>query len=82
LHQAIIGINGRLLNSAIARSSGITCIAMTDAPTSALSDIYTSEGIFKRYLILTHNPTVILVDACILRGCQTTDSESELIGCR
>ncbi len=44
----------------------VPTIASTDAPTSALSVIYTPEGVFKRYLILPHNPNVVLVDTRII----------------
>jgi glycerol dehydrogenase len=37
-------------------------LASTDAPCSALSVVYTPEGAFKRYLVLPHNPDVVLVD--------------------
>ncbi len=40
--------------------------ASTDAPTSALSVIYTPEGEFERYLILPTNPNVVLVDTNII----------------
>lgn len=44
----------------------VPTIASTDAPTSALSVIYTPEGVFKRYLILPHNPNVVIVDSEII----------------
>jgi glycerol dehydrogenase len=44
----------------------VPTIASTDAPTSALSVIYTSEGEFKRYLILPKNPEVVLVDTKVI----------------
>jgi glycerol dehydrogenase len=44
----------------------VPTIASTDAPCSALSVIYTPEGVFKRYLILPHNPNVVLVDTHII----------------
>jgi len=44
----------------------VPTIASTDAPTSALSVIYTPEGEFKRYLILPRNPNVVLVDSQII----------------
>lgn len=36
--------------------------ASTDAPCSALSVLYTPEGLFDRYLYLDHNPELVLVD--------------------
>ncbi len=40
--------------------------AASDAPCSALSVIYTTEGKFKRYLILPKNPDVVLVDTGVI----------------
>ena len=37
-------------------------IASTDAPCSALSVVYTEEGIFEKYLFLPANPNVVLMD--------------------
>jgi glycerol dehydrogenase len=44
----------------------VPTIASTDAPTSALSVIYTPEGNFQRYLILPKNPEMVLVDTNII----------------
>lgn len=44
----------------------VPTIASTDAPCSALSVIYTDEGVFERYLFLLANPTVVLVDTDIV----------------
>ena len=44
----------------------VPTIASTDAPCSALSVIYTDEGVFDRYLFLPTNPTVVLVDTDIV----------------
>ena len=44
----------------------VPTIASTDAPTSALSVIYTPSGEFKRYLVLPTNPDVVLVDSRIV----------------
>jgi glycerol dehydrogenase len=41
-------------------------IASTDAPTSALSVIYTEEGEFDHYLFLPQNPNMVLVDTEII----------------
>lgn len=41
-------------------------IASTDAPTSALSVIYSDEGVFEEYLMLPKNPDVVLVDTAII----------------
>lgn len=41
-------------------------IASTDAPCSALSVIYTDEGVFEEYLFLPANPNVVLMDTDII----------------
>jgi glycerol dehydrogenase len=41
-------------------------IASTDAPTSALSVIYTEHGEFDHYLFLRQNPNLVLVDSQIV----------------
>lgn len=42
-------------------------IASTDAPCSALSVIYTDDGVFEEYLFLPSNPNLVLVDTEIIR---------------
>lgn len=72
--QVIVGIGGgKALDMAkgTAHSLGlpviiVPTIASTDAPTSALSVIYTPEGVFKRYLVLPKNPDAVLVDSRII----------------
>lgn len=44
----------------------IPTIAATDAPCSALSVIYTPEGVFESYLVLPKNPDLVLVDTAII----------------
>ncbi len=44
----------------------VPTIASTDAPCSALSVIYTDEGVFERYLFLPANPNLVLVDSTII----------------
>ena len=44
----------------------VPTIASTDAPCSALSVIYTEEGVFEEYLILPKNPDIVLVDTQIV----------------
>jgi glycerol dehydrogenase len=44
----------------------VPTVAATDAPCSALSVIYTDEGVFQRYLVLPHNPDCVLVDTAIV----------------
>ena len=41
-------------------------IASTDAPTSALSVIYTEEGAFEKYIFYTKNPDLVLVDSKVI----------------
>lgn len=41
-------------------------IASTDAPCSALSVIYTDDGVFAEYLVLPNNPQIVLVDTKII----------------
>lgn len=40
----------------------VPTIASTDAPTSALSVLYTEDGEFDEYLVLPKNPDIVLVD--------------------
>lgn len=44
----------------------VPTIAATDAPCSALSVIYTDEGVFSEYLVLPKNPELVLVDTEII----------------
>ena len=44
----------------------VPTIASTDAPCSALSVIYTQDGVFDRYLFLPSNPNLVLVDTQIV----------------
>lgn len=41
-------------------------IASTDAPCSALSVIYTDDGVFEEYLFLPQNPNLVLMDTDII----------------
>ena len=41
-------------------------IASTDAPCSALSVIYTDEGVFEEYLFLPRNPDMVLMDTEVI----------------
>ena len=40
----------------------VPTVASTDAPTSALSVIYTDDGAFEEYMFLPHNPDAVIVD--------------------
>lgn len=44
----------------------VPTIAATDAPCSALSVIYTEDGVFERYLVLPKNPDCVLVDTSVV----------------
>ena len=46
-------------------------IASTDAPTSALSVIYSDEGVFERYLFYKKNPELVLVDTAVIANAPT-----------
>lgn len=41
-------------------------IASTDAPTSALSVIYSEDGVFERYRLYNKNPNLVLVDTQVI----------------
>ncbi|MBF0375831.1 MAG: iron-containing alcohol dehydrogenase, partial [Alphaproteobacteria bacterium] len=41
-------------------------IAATDAPCSALSVIYTDDGVFQKVVVFPHNPDCVLVDTGII----------------
>ena len=42
--------------------ASVPTIVSTDTPTSALSVIYTDDGVFEEYMLLPRNPDLVLVD--------------------
>jgi len=72
--EVVVGVGGgKTLDTAkaVAHFAGLPVavaptIASTDAPCSALSVIYTPEGVFERYLVLPKNPDLVLVDTGIV----------------
>ncbi|WP_161879333.1 glycerol dehydrogenase [Alkalibacterium sp. MB6] len=72
--EAVIGVGGgKTLDTAKAVSDGIgvpvvivPTTASTDAPTSALSVIYSDDGVFEGYKFYDKNPDLVLVDTGII----------------
>ena len=72
--EVIVGIGGGKIHDT-AKAVGyymkkpviiVPTIASTDAPCSALSVIYTDDGVFEKYLFLPASPNMVLVDTDIV----------------
>ncbi|MFS6144026.1 glycerol dehydrogenase [Streptococcus agalactiae] len=89
----IIGLGGgKTIDSAKAIADKVNLpviiaptVASTDAPTSALSVIYTDEGAFEKYIFYSKNPDLVLVDTQVIaQACERTlfnDSLQALAAC-
>lgn len=72
--RIVIGAGGgKVLDTARAIASDLTLpvvncptIASSDAPCSALSVVYTDEGVFEQYRIYGRNPDLVLVDTEVI----------------
>ncbi|MEX2783803.1 glycerol dehydrogenase [Streptococcus sp. H49] len=73
-NDLIIGLGGgKTIDSAkaVADLLGVPVViaptvASTDAPTSALSVIYSDEGTFEKYMFYSKNPDLVLVDTTVI----------------
>lgn len=72
--DTVVGIGGgKIIDTAKAISyyedvpvAIVPTIASTDAPCSAISIIYTTEGVFSEILMLKRNPDLVLVDSGVI----------------
>ena len=68
--DVVVGVGGGTTldtAKAVGHQAGIAwatapTVASTDAPTSALSVVYTDDGVFEEYIFFPHNPDLVLVD--------------------
>ncbi|MGT2844701.1 glycerol dehydrogenase [Streptococcus hongkongensis] len=73
-NDLIIGLGGgKTIDSAKAIADQLNIpliiaptVASTDAPTSALSVIYTDDGAFEKYIFYSKNPDLVLVDTQVI----------------
>lgn len=73
-YDVVVGVGGgKIFDTAkavayYAHTAVVICptVASTDAPCSALSVVYTDDGVFEEYLFLPANPNLVLMDTEII----------------